>query len=432
MSRRVVVIGAGYVGLTTAACLSMLGHRVVCCEVDRGKVGRLARGEVRTREPDLRELVHSGLREGTLEFTAESGPAVSEADAVFLCLPTPMGEDGAADLSALESVVGQIGGSLRSGCVLVAKSTVPVGTSAWIASSVARSDVAVVSNPEFLREGSAVHDFLYPERIVVGAERTEAAEEVVALYERLHAPVVRTDRESAEMVKYAANCLLATKLSYVNAVAGLCEGAGADVAKVTEGMRHDPRVGDACLAVGPGWGGSCLPKDARALLRAGETVGFEFALLRASVEANERQRARMVSRVAEVCGSGPERCLEGVRLGLLGLVFKAGTDDLRDSPALAVARGLSRLGAELTAVDPGLRGDEAELAGITLVDNAYQAAKGTGGLVLLTEWSGFRELDWRRLGALLERPVVVDTRNHLDPEVVRRAGLRWCGVGRPG
>lgn len=432
MPRRIVVIGAGYVGLTTAACLSLLGHRVVCCEIDTGKVGRLSRGEVRTREPDLRELVHAGMREGTLGFTAESGPAVSEADAVFLCLPTPMGDDGAADLSALESVVGQIGGSLRRGCVLVAKSTVPVGTSAWIARSVARSDVAVVSNPEFLREGSAVHDFLHPERIVVGAERADAIDEVVALYERISAPVVRTDWKSAEMVKYAANCLLATKLSYVNTVADLCEGTGADVAKVTEGMRHDPRVGGAFLAVGPGWGGSCLPKDARALLRASETVGFQFTLLRACVEANERQRAKMVSRVADACGLGPERCLEGVRLGLLGLVFKAGTDDLRDSPALAVARGLTRLGAELTAVDPGLRGDEMELADIPLVDDAYQAAKGAGGLVLLTEWSEFRELDWRRLSELLDQPVVVDTRNHLDPEVVRRAGLRWCGVGRPG
>lgn len=434
-ARRIVVVGTGYVGLTTGACLASLGHRVVCADIDAGKVRRLERGEVDILEPGLEELVREGIAAGRLEFAVGSGDAVHDAEVVFLCVPTPMGAGGAADLAAVEAVSREARDRLPHGCVLVTKSTVPVGTSARIAEIVNRPDVAVVSNPEFLREGSAVHDFLNPDRIVVGSDAQDAAERVASLYARLGAPTVLTDAASAEMVKYAANCFLATKLSYVNAVAELCERLGANITDVTEGMGYDRRIGQSFLQPGPGWGGSCLPKDTQALMRVADSVDFDFSLLHAAIAGNTRQRQRMVEKVAVACGIGEQRSLHGVRLGLLGLTFKAGTDDLRDSPAVAVARLLAEEGAELTAYDPGLSGELAlegvvPDAGITLVDDPYQAAKGAAGLVLLTEWQQFRTLDWARLASVMDEPVVVDTRNHLDPDALRRAGFVWSGVGR--
>ncbi|MCX2731230.1 UDP-glucose/GDP-mannose dehydrogenase family protein [Saccharopolyspora sp. NFXS83] len=430
-ARRIVVVGTGYVGLTTGACLASLGHRVVCSDVDAAKVARLERGEVGILEPGLGELVAEGIAAGRLEFVLGSAQAVADAEVVFLCVPTPMGSGGGADLAAVESVVAEVAEVLPTGCVLVCKSTVPVGTSARVAELVGRPDVAVVSNPEFLREGSAVHDFLNPDRIVVGSASQDAAERVAALYARLGAPTVLTDAPSAEMVKYAANCFLATKLSYVNAVAELCERLGANISDVTEGMGYDRRIGQSFLQPGPGWGGSCLPKDTAALLQVAQSVGFDFELLGATIDSNTRQREQMVAKVADACGVGVAGSLDGVRLGLLGLTFKAGTDDLRDSPALAVAELLAARGAELVACDPGLRGDEAPLRGVvSLVDDPYEAAKGSAGLVVLTEWQQFRALDWPRVAGLLAGPVVVDTRNHLDPDVLRRAGISWRGVGR--
>jgi UDPglucose 6-dehydrogenase len=430
-ARRIVVVGTGYVGLTTGACLASLGHRVVCSDVDAIKVEKLSRGEVGILEPGLAELVRAGLAAGRLEFVVGSAVAVADAEVVFLCVPTPMGAGGGADLAAVESVIAEVRTVLPPGCVLVCKSTVPVGTSARVAELVGRQDVAVASNPEFLREGSAVRDFLHPDRIVVGSDSQDAAERVAALYSRLGAPTVLTDAASAEMVKYAANCFLAMKLSYVNSVAELCERLGANIADVTEGMGYDRRIGQSYLQPGPGWGGSCLPKDTRALLQVADAVGFDFVLLEATVAGNARQRVQMVTKVAQACGLGPDESLDGVRLGLLGLTFKAGTDDLRDSPALAVAGLLAERGAELMAYDPGLRGDEPGLDFLTLVDDPYQAAKGASALVLLTEWQEFRTLDWGRLATLLEGSVVVDTRNHLDPDVLQRAGISWRGVGCP-
>ncbi|MGW3467017.1 UDP-glucose dehydrogenase family protein [Saccharopolyspora sp. NPDC000995] len=426
-ARRIVVVGTGYVGLTTGACLASLGHRVVCSDVNATKVEQLSRGEVRIHEPGLAELVQEGIAAGRLEFVVGSAGAVAEAEVVFLCVPTPMGAGGEADLAVVEAVAHEVRELLPAGCVLVTKSTVPVGTSARLRDLLGREDVPVVSNPEFLREGSAVHDFLNPDRIVVGSDSQDAAERVAALYARLGAPTVLTDAASAEMVKYAANCFLATKLSYVNAIAELCERLGADIADVTEGMGYDRRIGQSFLQPGPGWGGSCLPKDTAALLQVAEAVDFDFPLLQATISSNAQQRERMVAKVVEACDGS----LDGVRLGLLGLTFKAGTDDLRDSPALEVARLLAARGAELVAYDPGLRGDELALPPeVELVDDPYQAAKEAAVLVLLTEWQEFRTLDWNRVAEVLQGPVVVDTRNHLDPDVLRRAGLSWRGVGR--
>ncbi|MCP2330951.1 UDP-glucose dehydrogenase family protein [Actinoalloteichus caeruleus] len=422
----VAVIGSGYVGLTTGACLASLGHRVRCADIDSAKVDRLRRGEVDILEPGLPELIRQGQASGLLAFEVGSAGAVRDAEVVILCLPTPMGPDGTADLTAVSAVLAETGALLAPGCVLVNKSTVPVGTARGMAEILGRDDVHVVSNPEFLREGSAVADFLSPDRIVVGSDSRRAAERVLALYARLGAPAVLTDATSAELVKYAANCFLATKLSYVNSIAELSERLGGNIADILTGMGYDQRIGQSYLRPGPGWGGSCLPKDTMALLRVSESVGFDFPLLAEAVRTNERQRERVVDRVEAACGGS----LDGLRLGLLGLTFKAGTDDLRDSPALAIAELLVRRGAELVAHDPAVAVTR-EIPGdaVAVTDDPYQAAKGADGLVLLTEWPSFRALDWSRVAGLLARPVVVDTRNHLDPDVLAGAGITLTGFG---
>jgi UDPglucose 6-dehydrogenase len=429
--RRIAVIGSGYVGLTTGACLASLGHHVVCADVDEGKVTRLSRGEVSILEPGLPDLVAQGLAAGRLRFVVGAASAVGHgsnaAEVVFLCVPTPMGAGGAADLSAVEAVANEVRSLLPPGCVVVNKSTVPVGTAARTARWLARPDVAVVSNPEFLREGSAVQDFLKPDRIVVGCDAQDAAERVAALYARLGAPTVLTDAASAEMVKYAANCFLAMKLSYVNAVAELCERFGADVLDVTEGIGYDRRIGQAFLQPGPGWGGSCLPKDTHALLQACAAVDFDFALLQASLDTNTRQQHRMVKKIRDAVGGS----LVGQRVGLLGLTFKAGTDDLRDSPALTVAALLAAEGADLIGYDPGV---PAAVPGMTddlqVTDDPLKVASGAAVLVVLTEWPEFRLLDWGRLAELVERRIVVDTRNLLDADVLRRVGFEVRSIGR--
>jgi UDPglucose 6-dehydrogenase len=430
-ARRIAVIGSGYVGLTTGACLASLGHHVVCADIDADKVARLRSGDISIMEPGLTELVAEGLAAGRLEFVLGAREAVSRPDAppvevLFLCVPTPMGEGGAADLSAVRAVAGEVRHLLPAGCVVVTKSTVPVGTAEATRKLLNRRDVAVVSNPEFLREGSAVHDFLHPDRIVVGSDQQDAAERVAALYARLGAPAVLTDAASAEMVKYAANAFLAMKLSYVNALAELCDLLGADVVDVTEGMGYDRRIGQAFLSPGPGWGGSCLPKDTEALVQVAAAAGRELPLVSASIATNDRQRTLVVDKVRDAVGP-----LAGVRIGMLGLTFKAGTDDLRDSPALAVAALLRAEGAELTAYDPGCPAPVPGLTdGIAVVDDPLRAAKDAAALVVLTEWPQFRQLDWPALGGVAGRRVVVDTRNLLDPAAVRRAGFSWIGVGR--
>ncbi|WP_028934758.1 UDP-glucose dehydrogenase family protein [Pseudonocardia spinosispora] len=436
--RRIAVIGTGYVGLTTGACLASLGHQVVCADVDEEKINKLKAGTIPILEPGLTELVTEGMAAGRLKFVVGARDAIANPNAddtesednpvevVFLCVPTPMGAGGAADLAAVEAVAQEVRDLLPRNCVVVNKSTVPVGTAARTKQLLGRRDVAVVSNPEFLREGSAVHDFLNPDRIVVGCDQQDAAEKVAALYSRLGAPTLLTDAASSEMVKYAANCFLAMKLSYVNAMAELCERLGADVHEVTEGMGYDKRIGQAFLKPGPGWGGSCLPKDTNALVQISAAAGFDFPLLNASLETNNRQAARMVDKVRAACGGS----LSGKRIGLLGLTFKAGTDDLRDSPALTVAAALRAEGAELTAFDPGCQTGVAGVTdGITVTDDPMTAAKDADAITVLTEWPEFRALDWKAMAKVASRRTVVDTRNLLDPDVLRRAGFSWVGVG---
>jgi UDPglucose 6-dehydrogenase len=439
-ARSVAVVGTGYVGLTTGACLASLGHRVVCADIDAVKVGKLVRGEIGIREPGLAELVREGVAAGRLSFVVGAAAALAElqsretpVEVMFLCVPTPMGVGGVADLAAVEAVVEETRDVIPAGCVVVNKSTVPVGTADRTSELLGRPDVGVVSNPEFLREGSAVHDFLNPDRIVVGSNSSQdAAERVAALYARLGAPTVLTDAASAEMIKYAANCFLAMKLSYVNALAELCERLDADVADVTEGIGYDKRIGQAFLSPGPGWGGSCLPKDIHALLQVADSADFEFRLLRATIDTNTRQFQRMVEKIRKAVTGKRSGSVTRKRIALFGLTFKAGTDDLRDSPALGVAALLKQAGAELVAYDPGITaaGSTIDASLLTVVDDPYEAAKDAEAIVILTEWPEFRSLDWQRLGAAVAERTVVDTRNLLDPAVVRRADFDWVGVGR--
>jgi UDPglucose 6-dehydrogenase len=430
-SYRIGVIGAGYVGLTTAACFARLGHRVVCTDIDESKVNALRRGTVSAREPGLSELVVEGLRAGRLTFVAENPPALTGSDMVFLCLPTPSGDDGAADLRAVHSVVHEARDLLAPECVVVIKSTVPAGTTDLVQESLARPDVAVVNNPEFLREGHAVEDFLRPQRVVVGSHSEQPARRVVELYADSGAPAVLMTPRSAELVKYASNCFLAMKLSYVNTLAELCERIGADIDDVTEGMRYDDRIGSAFLAPGPGWGGSCLPKDTRALLSTAHSADVDFPLLSATIGTNSHQQDRIARRVRELTTGSPRGSLAGVRIGMLGLTFKAGTDDLRDSPALAVARLLAADGAELTGYDPCVPRSSRFTGPVEVVDSPHHAAEGASALVVLTEWPEFSELDWPRLAREVRNPVVLDTRNVLAPKVLREAGFQLHGLGRP-
>jgi UDPglucose 6-dehydrogenase len=428
----VAVIGAGYVGLPTAATLAHFGHRVVLAERDAPRLAALRSGVMPIVEVGLNELVAEGVDAGHLRFTASAVEAVAGAEFIFLCVPTPQGDDGAADLSYVEAAAKEVGPHLEHGAIVVNKSTVPVGSATLVEKVIGRPDIRVVSNPEFLREGSAVRDSLHPDRLVVGADNAEAAALVGNLFASTGAPLIVTDATTSETIKYASNAFLATKLSYVNAVAGLCEEVGADVRDVMLGMGYDKRIGFEFLRPGPGWGGSCLPKDTRALLHIAEAAGYDFSLLAGAIASNEQQLARVVAKV-EVAGGG---ALDGVTVGVWGLTFKANTDDRRDSPSLQIAHRLAALGATVQAFDPTVvAGDDiddvpADLVGLTLCADPYEAATGARALVVLTEWDEFRWLDFARVRSVMAAPSIVDARNLLDPAAVRRMGFAYTGIGR--
>lgn len=432
---RLAVVGTGYVGLTTGACMARLGHRVVCGDIDAAKVERLRRGEIGIVEAGLPDLVREGLDSGRLEFVEGAAAAARDADAVFLCVPTPQGADGGANLSYIEAAATEIGPVLRSGALVVNKSTVPVGSTRAVERVLGREDVAVVSNPEFLREGTAVHDFLHPDRVVIGADNRADGERLAALYAGV-GPVLVTDPASAETIKYAANGFLAMKISFVNAIAAMCEAVGATIDDVVAGIGADQRIGSAFLRPGPGWGGSCFPKDARALVKIASDYGYDFTLMKGVIDVNDEQRRRMVAKVRRAAGVEPGQGLRGIDVGVLGLAFKAGTDDLRDSPALAVIDSLQAAGALVRAHDPTVRPPIDDhragmLASIEIVPEALDAATGAQVLVVATEWSDYADLDLAKLAEVMREPrAVVDTRNLLDPAAVRAAGLRYEGVGR--
>lgn len=428
--QRVCVVGAGYVGLTTAVGLAHLGHDVVCADIDADKVAALAAGVVTHHEPGIPELLASGLESGRLRFVHGAAAAVPGAHFVYLCLPTPMLGDGRPDISALLSVADEIGPLLESEAVVVNKSTVPVGAHRLVGERLGRGDVAVVSNPEFLREGQAVRDFFHPDRIVIGADDADVAIAVAGLFSSLACPVVATDPVSAETIKYAANAFLATKLSFVNSLASVCEVVGADASDVLVGIGSDPRIGHDFLRPGPGWGGSCFPKDVRALLHLAGDAGFDFALLRAVIDANADHFERIAAKV--LAASGPPA--DGApRVAAWGLTFKADTDDLRESPALEVVRRLAAAGANVRAYDPVIDADRlaahAPDLDVEVVADPYAACADADVLVVLTEWDEFRHVDLAKVADVLAGRNVVDTRNVLDRQALARHGFVADNVG---
>lgn len=434
---RIAIVGTGYVGLTTGACLAHIGGDVVCADIDPDKVARLQAGEIPIVEEGLEQIVHDSVAAGRLEFVVGAATAAADADFVFLCVPTPQDDDGSADLSYLAAAAAEIGPVLRPGAVVINKSTVPVGSASVVERVMQRPDVSVVSNPEFLREGTAVEDFLHPDRVVIGGDDRSAAERVAALYAPLEAKILITDAASAETIKYAANGFLAMKISFANAVAAMCEAVGADIESVMAGIGSDARIGPAFLKPGPGWGGSCFPKDTRALVAIANQHGYDFSMMRGVITVNDEQHERMVRKVAAAVGRtvAGYRPLEGIKVGALGLTFKAGTDDLRESPSLTILRRLVTLGAEVTGYDPTAAGDldsvqQTRLAGFGLASDALGALADADVAVVLTEWPEFAGLDPDKIRAAMRGTAVVDTRNLFDPDAIRAAGLTYTGVGR--
>ena len=419
---RIAVVGTGYVGLTTGACFAHLGHDVVCADIVPEKVERLTRGEIPIVETGLENLVADGLRSGRLRFVLGAAPAVTDAEFVYLCVPTPEGLDGAADLTYLEGAAAEIRDVLIEGAVVVNKSTVPVGSTKVVERVLRRPDVAVVSNPEFLREGTAVHDFLHPDRIVVGSEDQGAAIRVASLYLSVPAPLIVTDPATAELIKYAANAFLATKLSFINAIAAVAEHVGADVAEVVVGIGSDKRIGQEFLKPGPGWGGSCFPKDTKALVRIAEDAGYDFSLLRGVIAVNTEQQERVVAKIKAAAGE-----LRGARVAVWGLTFKGRTDDRRDSPSIAVIQRLLEAGAEVVAFDPTV---SEPLRGIGFARDPYGACEGAHVLAVLTDWDEFRWLDLTKVAHAMVGTTIVDARNLLDRNEVRRLGFDYVGIGR--
>ena len=426
MMIKTAVVGTGYVGLSTGVGLSELGHAVACADIDAKKIEILNTGKSPIAEAGMEDGMSRNVAAGRLTFTTDVLGAVHDASIVFLCLPTPQGDDGSADLSYIEAVAKQIGKHLLSGTVIVNKSTVPVGSSNQVAEWLNRDDVLVVSNPEFLRQGTALHDFLHPNRIVVGGNNAEAVEMVASLYANVDAPILRMNAASAEALKYAANSFLATKLTFVNAIADICELVGADIFDVVEGLGMDPRIGTEFLNPGPGWGGSCFPKDTRALVKIAEGNGYDFALLRGVIQTNDEQYERIALKVVELCGGS----VKGKVIASWGLTFKAHTDDLRDSPAIAVLTLLHEMGAEIHAYEPSATGAYAGFPWIELFSSAVDACRDADALAVLTEWPEFSGVDVNDVAVVMKSLSVVDGRNVLNPETWKSAGFAYRGVGR--
>ena len=421
---QVAIIGAGYVGLVTGGGLASLGHRVRLGEADPDRVARLESGDVPIFEKGLPDLLSRGSERELISYHTSNIEAVVGAELVFLCLPTPAGDDGRADLGLINAVVDELANEVADDAIFVIKSTVPPGTVAGLRKRLADlgSSARVVSHPEFLREGKALDDFMKPDRIVVGAYDDEDAEAIAGLYESLDANVVRTDPTSAEMIKYASNSYLAARLTFVNTLANVCEAVGADVMDVISGMGMDHRIGPHFLQPGPGYGGSCFPKDTAALIGVAEDAGYDFELLRAVIEADREQRRRIAEKVRQAAGGG----LRGRRVAMWGVTFKAGTDDVRESPALRIAELLEEDGADVVAYDPEGTTDQ-----VTMVAGPIEATRDADVLFVATEWPEFLTVDMTEVAEAMKGYRVVDSRNLLDPTAVRAAGLDYWGLGRP-
>ncbi len=431
MQASVAVIGAGYVGLTTAVCLAHMGHSVTCGDIDEKRVTQLSKGDVPIFEKGLDEMVKEGLSSGRLRFVAGASRAAKRAEYVFLCVPTPRMPSGMPDMSVISSVAREIAPVLRSRTVVVNKSTVPAGSALMVERMIGRSDVKVVSNPEFLREGTAVSDFLHPDRIVIGSDDEQSAVRVSSLFAGISAPIMITDAMTAETVKYVANAFLATKISFANSVAELCEALGVEVKDVLLGIAYDHRIGFEYLSPGPGWGGSCLPKDTRALLSFSSASGYDMELLEAAVRANEEHEAWIARKALSMLGVSDDYRKDGLVVAVCGVSFKAGTDDTRDSPALAFLTTLAEKGMSLRVFDPALRNVAGGLPeGTVVCDDPYSACSGADLLCIMTEWEEFRWMDFSKVMDVMVTPKILDARNLLDPIVIRKLGFAYEGVGR--
>jgi UDPglucose 6-dehydrogenase len=431
----ICVVGSGYVGLVTGACLADFGVNVVGVDKDQAKVDMLRQGKVPIYEPGLETLVRKNMEEGRLRFQTELGPAIEEAQAIFIAVGTPPKSDGSADLTFIREVAASIAQHLNGYKIIVTKSTVPIGTGKMIEQMVRegagpKHRFAVVSNPEFLREGSAIEDFMHPDRVVIGTTDPKAAELMKDVYSPLAAadvPFIITDVETAELIKYASNGFLATKISFINEVAQICEAWGANVEVVAKGMGMDSRIGPKFLSAGPGFGGSCFPKDTRAVAQIAREAGLQFRIIEAVLDVNETTQKRMIDKVEDALSG-----ISGKTVGVLGLSFKPNTDDIRDSPALPIVQGLLDGGAIVRAFDPeAMEGCRPLFPAVSFCDNAYDAAEDADAVVIVTEWNQFRKLDLPRLCRLLRQPLVIDLRNLYEPETMAAAGFRYVSIGRP-
>jgi UDPglucose 6-dehydrogenase len=428
----ICVVGTGYVGLVTGACFADLGNRVVCLDVDQRKIERLKEGILPIYEPGLEELVERNVRADRLIFTTSYEEALEDAEFAFIAVGTPSGVDGEADLRYVRAVAESIADHVEHPVIIINKSTVPVGTGDWVADVVRKRrgsndlDFAVVSNPEFLREGSAINDFMDPDRIVLGSLDEEAANRVAQLYLSLRSTIVITDLRTAEMIKYASNAFLATRISFINEIANICEELGADVREVARGMGYDKRIGHAFLDAGLGWGGSCFPKDVKALAHMAVLHGTHPQLLHAVMDINRNQRRRVVMRLRKQLDGLSERVI-----GVLGLSFKPNTDDIRDAPALEVIHLLQNEGAIIRAYDPAAMENASQvLKNVTLCDGPYEVAEGADALVLATEWNEFKQINFHRIREVMRQPVILDGRNLWDPEQMYALGFDYSGIGR--
>ncbi|UCG80708.1 MAG: UDP-glucose/GDP-mannose dehydrogenase family protein [Desulfobacterales bacterium] len=431
----ICVVGVGYVGLVTGACFSEFGLRVSCVAKDESKINQLNQGKVPIYEPGLSELINKNLNEGRLSFTTDIEESVRIALVVFIAVGTPSDTEGGADLRYVEEVAKSIGQTMNGYKVVVTKSTVPVGTGRLIESIIKENQTEpcafdVASNPEFLREGSAIEDFMRPNRIVIGAESAQAIAILKDLYNPLYlieTPFVITDIATAEMIKYASNAFLATKVSFINEMANICERVGADVHQVAKGMGLDKRIGPKFLHPGPGFGGSCFPKDTKAISQIARQHGYDFKIVDAVIKVNEERPAMMIEKIVSALGGE----VKGATIGVLGLTFKPNTDDMREAPTIPIIKGLQERGAKIQAYDPaGMTQARAYLQDIDYKEDLYAAAEGADALVLTTEWNRFRNIDWDRMKNLLKSLVVVDLRNIYKPQRMRDLGFDYTSVGR--
>ncbi len=430
----IAVIGTGYVGLVTGACFAEFGVEVTCVDVDENKINRLNTGEIPIYEPGLDKIVEKNVKANRLHFTTDIKSAVEQALVVFLAVGTPPQEDGTPDMSYYRQASKDIAEAMNGYKVLVTKSTVPVGTGKWLKNFVSenlkvQTNFGVASNPEFLREGAAIEDFMRPDRVVIGSNEEDAIAIMKDLYRPLYlieTPIVITSLEAAELIKYAANAFLATKITFINEVANLCDAIGCDVHDVARGMGMDNRIGRKFLHPGPGYGGSCFPKDTRALTTVADSFGVETLIVDAVIEANERQRMAMIPKIEKLVGD-----LKGKKIGVLGLSFKPETDDMRESPATDVIKALQERGAIVRAFDP-VAMDEAKhcLPDIEYATDEYDAIEGADALIFLTEWNQFRALDMEKVKSLLKSPKIADLRNIYEPSDMRKLGFEYIGVGR--